>query len=641
MPSPSHEEPLASSLEDLATALAELQTTVTKLHQRNEDLAASHQAAVNAYDRHQAVGGLARRLRQSLDSAEILNETVATVRELLQVDRAIVYHLKADNSTEIAETVHPDWAALPRTQVDLISMQQWSELDHVAKPVVIESLQQAKLPFPLMQQMQQQQVKAAVAAPILREDRLLGWLCVQQCNSERIWKLDEVESLQQLAAEVAIALQQSELYQQAQQLNADLELQVQQRTNQLQTALRFESMLKRITDKVRDSLDGSQILQSAVKELSLVLNLGGCNAALYDLDQGTSTIRYESTRSIPAYQGRVAQMDDFPEIYEQLKQGHYFQFCSLLPNPDRGRVAMLACPIFVDSQFSDPPSQSNEPEVLGDLWLIHQEDHIFHEFEIRLVQQVANQCAIAIRQAQLYQTAQKQVQELEKLNRLKDDFLSTVSHELRTPITNVKMAVKMLRIAANEDKRQRYLEILEKEANREATLIDDLLDLQRLEATSSPVVLEPIDLQTWLPSLIEPFQSRFASRQQLFQLDSPPDLPILQSNEAMLRRVLAELLNNACKYTAAGGAIHLKIQLVSSSPLSEITFQLSNQAAIPLDELPKIFDKFYRCPHTDPWSQGGTGLGLALVQKLVEQLQGTLQAESKEGWTRFKVTLAG
>jgi signal transduction histidine kinase len=642
MPSPFHEEPLANSLEDLATALAELQKTVTKLHQRNEDLAVRYQAAIQAYERHQAVGGLARRLRQSLNPVEILNQTVTTVRELLQVDRAVIYHIKPDASVELAETVHPDWAALPSTQLDPNGVKDWAKLYGDTAPLVIENLQQAKLPDSVIRQMQMQQVKSAVAAPILREDRLLGWLWVEQCANERIWTVDEVESLEQLAAEVAIALQQSELYQQSQQLNADLELQVQQRTNQLQTALRFESMLKRITDKVRDSLDGSQILQSAVKELSLVLNLGGCNAALYDLDQGTSTIRYESTRSIPTYQGRVAQMDNFPEIYEQLKQGHSFQFCSLLPNPDRGRVAMLACPIFLDSQFSDTPSHSMEQGVLGDLWLIHQEDYIFHEFEIRLAQQVANQCAIAIRQAQLYQTAQKQVQELEKLNRLKDDFLSTVSHELRTPITNVKMAVKMLRIASTDDKRQRYLEILENEANREATLIDDLLDLQRLESSSSPVDLEPIDLQTWLPSLIEPFQSRFANRQQFFQLDSASDLPILRSNEAMLRRVLAELLNNACKYTAAGGAIYLKIWQESnpSAGLSEIIFQLSNQATIPLDELPKIFDKFYRCPHTDPWSRGGTGLGLALVQKLVEQLQGTLQAESQEGWTRFRVKLA-
>ncbi|NJR64692.1 MAG: GAF domain-containing protein [Leptolyngbyaceae cyanobacterium CRU_2_3] len=271
-----------------------------------------------------------------------------------------MYHLKADGTAKVIETVHPDWTSLPYTHLDGTWVQCWTELYRNAEPLVIEKMHLAALPAKIAKQMQQQQVKSAICVQILREEQLLGWLCIQQCECERVWQPDEIEALQQLSAEVSIALQQSELYQQAQQLNADLELQVQQRTNQLQTALRFESMLKRITDKVRDSLDGSQILQAAVKELSLVLDLGGCNAAVYDLDQGTSTIRYESTRSIPTYQGRVAQMDDFPEIYQQLKQGHYFQFCSLLPNPDRGRVSMLACPIFVDSQFSDSSSQNTE-----------------------------------------------------------------------------------------------------------------------------------------------------------------------------------------------------------------------------------------------------------------------------------------
>ena len=200
-------------------------------------------------------------------------------------------------------------------------------------------------------------------------------------------------------------------------LNAKLELQVQQRTAELEKAIAWEAMLKRITDRVRDSLDQHQILQQAVKELALVLHGSSCNAALYDLAQSTSTIAYEYTTDIPGSQGRVARMNDYPELYTQLLNGHYFQFCSITPNPVRGRVAMLACPIF-----------DNEG-ILGDLWLVKRADYAFSEFEIRFVQQAANQCAIALRQAKLYQAAQAQVQELETLNRLKDDFLSAVSHE--------------------------------------------------------------------------------------------------------------------------------------------------------------------------------------------------------------------
>nr|WP_277874846.1 histidine kinase dimerization/phospho-acceptor domain-containing protein [Leptolyngbya sp. FACHB-16] len=105
------------------------------------------------------------------------------------------------------------------------------------------------------------------------------------------------------------------------------------------------------------------------------------------------------------------------------------------PNPIRPvakRLTTLACPII------------NDHSVIGDLWLYKAGEQCFEELEIRLVQQVANQCAIAVRQARLYQAAQLQVEELGRLNQLKDDFLSTVSHELRTPISNIKMATHML-----------------------------------------------------------------------------------------------------------------------------------------------------------------------------------------------------
>lgn len=422
-----------------------------------------------------------------------------------------------------------------------------------------------------------------------------------------------------------------------QQLNAELQCQVESQTAQVQKVLDFESMLKRITDKVRDFLDESQIMQAAVRELTLVLGLAGCNSALYDLNQGTSTIRYEYTSSIPTSQGRVAQMDHFPEIYNQLQQGYYFQFCSLFPNPMRGQVAMLACPIFVDPQSS----QGMDQTVLGDLWLIHHKNYVFSEAEIRLVQQVANQCAIALRQARLYQAAQGQVRELEKLNRLKDEFLSTVSHELRTPIANVKMAIHMLKLASTEERRQIYFNILEAETAREAELIDELLDLQRLEAASYPIHLETKCVHEWLVPAVEPFRFRTTNQRQKFTIHCPTTLPPLTTDFGVLQRILTELLSNACKYTDEAQKIELSVHTnldLSETP-SVTVFTIRNQAVIPADELPHIFEKFYRVIQADRYKHGGTGLGLALVQKRVEQIGGIIQVESRERWTTFTLIL--
>jgi signal transduction histidine kinase len=187
---------------------------------------------------------------------------------------------------------------------------------------------------------------------------------------------------------------------------------------------------------------------------------------------------------------------------------------------------------------------------------------------------------------------------------------------------------------------------LQVECARESELIDDLLDLQRLEIASYPIFIgEAVSLQNWLPSMIEPFRVRTQQRQQNLQLNLPPDLPPLISDRASLERILAELLNNACKYTPADGEIVLSVRHNSSSAAiarssaSATIFTISNSVEIPAAELPRIFEKFYRVPKADRWKQGGTGLGLALIQKLVEHLQGTIQVESSEGWTTFTVQL--
>jgi len=454
-----------------------------------------------------------------------------------------------------------------------------------------------------------------------------------QAPADIMWSLVDMTVCRQ--TELDLRGQINDIHQQyadVQQENQVLEEAVQTKNSQVLKGTEIESTLKRITDNVRDSLDESKILQTVVRELSTVLRLGGCNTALYDLEQGTSTISYEYTNFISAYRGKVAQMDHFPEIYNQLRQGRYFQFCSLVPNPERGHVALLACPIFMDTDGNSAQSGT----VLGDLWLIDRKEHVFNEFEIRLVQQVANQCAIAIRQARLYEAAQSQVHELEKLNRMKDEFLSTVSHELRTPLANVKMAIHMMKNAQTDEKREQYIQILEAESEREASLINDLLDLQRLEVSSYAIAPKVLQVKPWLDHVIQSFDSRIAAHSQQLKTEYDTATLILKTDFSVLERIVAELLNNACKYTPSDHDIHVSVRQAGDRA---IEFVVSNQAVIAAEELPRIFDKFYRVPNADPWKQGGTGLGLALVQRLVEQLDGTIDVRSTDGWTHFTVTI--
>ncbi|HCF30533.1 MAG TPA: hypothetical protein DEV81_25815 [Cyanobacteria bacterium UBA11049] len=248
------------------------------------------------------------------------------------------------------------------------------------------------------------------------------------------------------------------------------------------------------------------------------------------------------------------------------------------------------------------------------------------------------ECQVQERTAQL----QEQMQQLQQLNQLKDDFLSTVSHELRTPITNMKMAIRMLQIATSSERRDRYLLILQQECDREATLINDLLDLQRLEVGAESIAWETVQLQEWLPPIVEIFQERAIARQQTLKLEIDPGLNFLTFDPAKLKRIVTELLNNACKYTPVAGIITVEVRAIASlaEPNASNRVQLvvtNSGREIPATELTRIFEKFYRVPKSDPTGQGGTRLGLAIVQKLVEQLGGQIRASSQTEQITFTV----
>jgi PAS domain S-box-containing protein len=247
--------------------------------------------------------------------------------------------------------------------------------------------------------------------------------------------------------------------------------------------------------------------------------------------------------------------------------------------------------------------------------------------------------------------AQAQVEELEKLNQLKDEFLSMVSHELRTPVTNIKMCLCTLEAHLNQEsilvskntkqkvdhsKVAHYLQILKDECEREIHLINDLLDLQQLKAGFRPLVLETIQLQKFLCQQVKPFRERANSRGQILQLHTTPELPPLVSELSSIERIVAELLNNACKYTPPGEHITVKARAESGIILLSVS---NSGIEVSADELPHIFKCFYRIPQADRWNQGGTGLGLAFVQKLVERIGGSIHVESGSTYTCFTVKL--
>ncbi len=466
---------------------------------------------------------------------------------------------------------------------------------------------------------------------------------------------------------------QSEKFELLESRAAQLEDQVQERTSKLYEQLQRERLFAKISFQIHQSLNIEDILSTTVAEVRLVLNAD--RVIIYHIVSNQSGHMVAESVA-PGWQ---------PLLDKSLKKQLVKNYLTAFETDSVYAIASLNHSRLTPEEVERLKQEQIQAYLIvpilqdGQLWgmiAAHQCScsRPWQPSEITVLQQLATQLAIAIQQAQLYRKVQdlntdlerqvqertaelqQKVKELQQLNILKDDFLSTVSHELRTPLTNMKMAIHMIKLVPQNDRFQQYINILEQECSRETNLINDLLDLQKLEASSTPISLETVELSQWLPQIIKPFHSRTRERQQILKIKYPKSLPPITTNPSSLERTLAELLNNACKYTPNGGEISLTVSCLNprksrtskrlnleieenSEASGGVKFMISNQAEIPEKEIPKIFDKFYRVPDADRWKQGGTGLGLALVQKLVEQLRGTIQVTSKNKTTTFTVEL--
>ena len=407
---------------------------------------------------------------------------------------------------------------------------------------------------------------------------------------------------------------------------------VEKNQQQLQL-LKFDALVRRITDKLRDSLDEQQILETATKELAEVLELGSCQIELYDLEQLTATIQYEYSLTLPPCQGTSRQVKDFPALYEQLLQKNPIQLVENIPqfNPQGIQVSRLACPIF------------DEAGIIGNLWGLKSPGDIFTSLETSLMQQVASQCAIAIRQARLYEASKQQVIELGRLNQLKDDFLKTISHELKAPMSSIQLAAQTIESLLTGQKNpqnsrtfKRVMKIFHDSCRRQKELVDDLLTLCYIDAKAKTVELESIDLHLWIPDLTQLYLNRTQNQQQKLILNLAAEKLQVLADPLILERILREFLNNACKYTPADQTITVQTEASES----EVSLCVINTGIeISAEEQELIFNQFYRIPNNDPWQYGGTGLGLTLVKKLATMLEAEVDIQSQNEQTIFCIRL--
>jgi PAS domain S-box-containing protein len=229
---------------------------------------------------------------------------------------------------------------------------------------------------------------------------------------------------------------------------------------------------------------------------------------------------------------------------------------------------------------------------------------------------------------------------LKELDRLKTKFVSNVSHELRTPLTNIKTYLTLLE-RGDKNKRDRYLQVLNHETDRLTRLIQDLLNLSRLETEPPPQVVRPIDLQRLLHEFYEIFLPKAESKGLILRLLPAVDLPPVLVEEHHLAQLLSNFLANALAYSRSGDEIIMQAGKGGLRDKTAVWFRVADTGpGIETEDLPRLFDRFYRGRRVQELNIPGTGLGLAICKEIVNRYGGHLELESRPGeGTAFTVYL--
>jgi two-component system, OmpR family, phosphate regulon sensor histidine kinase PhoR len=231
------------------------------------------------------------------------------------------------------------------------------------------------------------------------------------------------------------------------------------------------------------------------------------------------------------------------------------------------------------------------------------------------------------------------ITDLERLERVRKDFVANVSHELRTPLTAIRGYAETLLDGAldDPDNRRRFVEIIQSHAIRLNNIASDLLALSELESGRAPVVPGRLSVLATLEAAMRTVESEAAMRKVHLGWGTVEDLQVM-GNKIKLEQAFVNLLDNAVKFNRAGGEVWVE---ASRMPGGKVAISIADSGiGIPSEDLPRIFERFYRVDKARSREVGGTGLGLSIVKHVIEQMQGTVSVESQlNKGSRFTVVL--
>jgi signal transduction histidine kinase len=461
--------------------------------------------------------------------------------------------------------------------------------------------------------------RTVLIVPLMRDGAAIGAISVRRTEA-RLFTERQVALLQTFADQAVIAIE-----------NVRLFTELQTRTQELTQSVGQLTALGEVARAVSSTLDLDAVLSTIVtRAIQLSRTDGG---SVYEYDEATEEFSLRASRDLPeAYVeqvrdarpqkgegavGRVAQTREpvqiadisDPAAYESRVRDMLLQI---------GLRALLAVPLIA------------EDRLVGALIVMRKRTGTFAAEEVALLQTFATQSALAIQNARLFREIEDKSRQLEVASRHKSEFLANMSHELRTPLNAIIGFSEVLSdrmFGELNEKQEEYLKDIYASGTHLLSLINDILDLSKIEAGRMELELTEFDLPTAIENALTLVRERAGRRSIALQTHIDNRVGQIQADERKVRQVVLNLLSNAIKFTPEGGRI--EVQAVPRDGLIAVSVSDTGVGIAPEDQ-EKVFEEF-RQVGTAAKKIEGTGLGLTLCRKFVELHGGKIWVKSEVG----------
>jgi len=484
---------------------------------------------------------------------------------------------------------------------------------------------------------------AVASVPLISGGRVVGVINLDYLEADRFFGPHEVEILERFALLASLALDNARLFDETHQRQAEL------------------STLLEVTRAVSSTLQLEAVVELIMRQLAQVMRMTGCTIYRWEEAENCIVTWFPwPDRMVKGYadaRGTVYPLNDYPFALTVLE--HKQAFILRASDPDlRPSEATLMRESGVVTHIMTPLIAGDRLQGLLELFDMAPE-RVITPADLHLCKALADQAAMAMQNARLFEEAQAARAAAEAATRAKSDFLATMSHEIRTPMSGVIGMSDLLLDTPPLSTEQRYFaETIRSSGQALLAIINDILDFSKIEAGKLELESQPLDLRACVTSAIEILTIK-ASEKGLYLLgEFDPHLPVaVRGDPTRLRQILLNLIGNAIKFTEKGEVV-VRVGLAGSqhaeraesseaAPLlpSAICLLLSvrdSGLGIPPDKQARLFQSFSQADTSTTRKYGGTGLGLAISKRLVELMGGEIGVESSgvpDGGTTFFFTL--